>query len=120
MQVHPPQTTRAYGRPRAFLRGVSPAASRDRDSGAATRRLRLRAAASGRKIGTQKNQNGRFDMQSKAEIDRALRQQAEAKEIPGVVAMAATANEVIYQGAFGKRDLSKDDPMTADSVFWIA
>ena len=33
MQVHPPQTTRAYGRPRAFLRGVSPAASRDRDSG---------------------------------------------------------------------------------------
>jgi len=27
---------------------------------------------------------------------------------------------VIYQGAFGKRDLSKDDAMTADSVFWIA
>jgi methyl acetate hydrolase len=27
---------------------------------------------------------------------------------------------VIYQGAFGKRDLSKDDPMTLDSVFWIA
>ena len=37
-----------------------------------------------------------------------------------MVAMAATGNEVIYQGAFGKRDLSKDDPMTADSVFWIA
>jgi CubicO group peptidase (beta-lactamase class C family) len=34
--------------------------------------------------------------------------------------MAATGSEVIYQGAFGKRDLSKDDPMTADSVFWIA
>ena len=31
-----------------------------------------------------------------------------------------TAKEVIYQGAFGKRDLSKDDAMTADSVFWIA
>ena len=27
---------------------------------------------------------------------------------------------MIYQGAFGKRDLSKDDPMTLDSVFWIA
>jgi CubicO group peptidase (beta-lactamase class C family) len=27
---------------------------------------------------------------------------------------------VTYQGAFGKRDLSKDDAMTADSVFWIA
>jgi methyl acetate hydrolase len=59
-------------------------------------------------------------MQSKAEIDQILRQKCEAREIPGVVAMAATGNEVIYQGAFGKRDLSKDDPMTADSVFWIA
>jgi CubicO group peptidase (beta-lactamase class C family) len=34
--------------------------------------------------------------------------------------MAATSKDVIYQGAFGKRDLSKDDPMTQDSVFWIA
>ncbi|WOH50758.1 serine hydrolase [Bradyrhizobium sp. sBnM-33] len=59
-------------------------------------------------------------MQSKAEIDQILRQKCEAKEIPGVVAMAATGSEVIYQGAFGKRDLSKDDDMTADSVFWIA
>ena len=59
-------------------------------------------------------------MQSKAQIDQILRQKSEAKEIPGVVAMAATGSEVIYQGAFGKRDLSKDDPMTTDSVFWIA
>jgi methyl acetate hydrolase len=59
-------------------------------------------------------------MQSKAQIDQILRQKCEAKEVPGVVAMAATGNEVIYQGAFGKRDLSKDDPMTLDSVFWIA
>src|ERR1700710_1607526 len=59
-------------------------------------------------------------MQSKAQIDQILRQKCEAKEIPGVVAIAATGNEVIYQGAFGKRDLSKDDPMTLDSVFWIA
>jgi CubicO group peptidase (beta-lactamase class C family) len=59
-------------------------------------------------------------MQSKAQIDQILRQKSDAKEIPGVVAMAASGNEVIYQGAFGKRDLSRDDPMTADSVFWIA
>src|SRR3979490_3086014 len=63
-------------------------------------------------------------MQSKAQIDQILRQKSDAKEIPGVVAMAATGNEVIYQGAFGKRDLSKDDSkenaMTAESVFWIA
>src|SRR6187402_262164 len=59
-------------------------------------------------------------MQSKAQIDQVLRQKCEANEVPGVVAMAATGSEVIYQGAFGKRDLSKDDAMTADSVFWIA
>src|SRR5882762_6095483 len=59
-------------------------------------------------------------MQSNARIDQVMRQKSDAKEIPGVVAMAATSNEVTYQGAFGKRDLSKDDAMTADSVFWIA
>jgi methyl acetate hydrolase len=59
-------------------------------------------------------------MQSKAQIDQILRQKSDAKEIPGVVAMAANSKEVIYQGAFGKRDLSKDDAMTPDSVFWIA
>jgi len=59
-------------------------------------------------------------MQSQAQIDQLLRQKADAREIPGVVAIAATGNETIYQGAFGKRDLSKDDAMTLDSVFWIA
>ena len=59
-------------------------------------------------------------MQSKAQIDQVLRQKSDAREIPGVVAIAANSQEVIYQGAFGKRDLSKDDAMTPDSVFWIA
>jgi methyl acetate hydrolase len=59
-------------------------------------------------------------MRDTANIDQILRQKSDASEIPGVVAMAATSKEVIYQGAFGKRDLGKDDPMTADSVFWIA
>ena len=59
-------------------------------------------------------------MQSKAQIDQILRQKSDAKEIPGVVAMAANGKEVIYQGAFGKRDLGKDDAMTTDSVFWMS
>src|SRR6202140_3109729 len=59
-------------------------------------------------------------MQNQAQIDQVLRQKSDGKEIPGVVAMAANSNEVIYQGAYGKRDLSKDDAMTTDSVFWIA
>ncbi|MGZ5843044.1 MAG: 1,4-butanediol diacrylate esterase, partial [Xanthobacteraceae bacterium] len=48
-------------------------------------------------------------MQNAANIDQILRQKSDAREIPGVVAMAATSKEVIYQGAFGKRDLGKDD-----------
>ncbi|UPK36003.1 beta-lactamase family protein [Bradyrhizobium sp. 186] len=59
-------------------------------------------------------------MQSQAQIDEILRQKSDAQEIPGVVAIAASGNEVLYQGAFGRRDLSKPDPMTTDSVFWIA
>jgi methyl acetate hydrolase len=59
-------------------------------------------------------------MHSKAQIDELLRQKSEAVEIPGVVAVAASGKDVIYQGAFGKRDLSKPDNMTTDSVFWIA
>jgi CubicO group peptidase (beta-lactamase class C family) len=59
-------------------------------------------------------------MTNTAQIDQALRQACDSREIPGVVAIAGNGSDVIYQGAFGKRDLSRDQPMTADSVFWIA
>ncbi|GLR84159.1 serine hydrolase domain-containing protein [Bradyrhizobium iriomotense] len=59
-------------------------------------------------------------MQSKAQIDQVLRQKSELEAIPGIVAIAATGKDVLYEGAFGKRDLSKPDAMTVDSVFWIA
>ena len=59
-------------------------------------------------------------MTQMTEVDRVLRQAAEAQQIPGVVAMAASRSDVIYQGAFGRRDLARPDAMTADSVFWIA
>jgi CubicO group peptidase (beta-lactamase class C family) len=59
-------------------------------------------------------------MRTLSHVDEALRTAAERKEVPGVVAVAATAKEVIYAGAFGKRDLGKDEKMTTDSVFWIA
>src|SRR5215468_9180360 len=57
---------------------------------------------------------------ARASIDQALRQAAEARSVPGVVAMAATKDGVLYQGAFGKRDLAKGTDMTLDTVFWIA
>jgi methyl acetate hydrolase len=53
-------------------------------------------------------------------IEQVLRQAVEAKEVPGVVAMAATDTGVLYEGAFGKRELGKDASMTLDSVVWIA
>src|SRR5580700_3233732 len=55
-----------------------------------------------------------------SQVDRALRQSAEAKEVPGVVAVAANDAGIVYEAAFGKRDIGKPDPMTLDAVFWIA
>lgn len=53
-------------------------------------------------------------------IDTVLRQAVDAKEVPGVVAMAASDKGVFYQAAFGVRDLAKGPDMTLDTVFRIA
>jgi methyl acetate hydrolase len=53
-------------------------------------------------------------------VDQALRRAVEAGEVPGVVALAADDQGVVYQGAFGKREIGKDAEMTLDTVFWIA
>src|SRR3984893_1947787 len=59
-------------------------------------------------------------MKSVSRIDAALSRAGEAKEVPGVVAMAATDSGVIYEGAFGQRDLALGPAMTLDTVFRIA
>jgi methyl acetate hydrolase len=48
-----------------------------------------------------------------ARVDQALREAVVAGTVGGVVAIGATENGVVYEGAFGPS-------MTADSVFWIA
>ncbi len=53
-------------------------------------------------------------------IADGLRQAAESGDVPGVVAAAATADGVIFEGGFGKCDLTTGVPMTADTVVWIA
>jgi len=53
-------------------------------------------------------------------IDRVLSAATDKGEIPGVVALAATAQGPVYQGAAGKRALPAGPDMTVDSVFWIA
>ena len=54
------------------------------------------------------------------EIDRALQATVSAREIPGVVAMAANGQSVVYEGAFGFRDMATASRMSTDTVFRIA
>ncbi|MBV8889069.1 MAG: beta-lactamase family protein [Alphaproteobacteria bacterium] len=53
-------------------------------------------------------------------IDAVLRRAVEDREVPGVVAMAASDTDVLYEGAFGSRALGQAAPMTLDTVFRIA
>jgi methyl acetate hydrolase len=55
-----------------------------------------------------------------AAVDEALRSAAEREEVPGIVALAATRDGVLYEGAFGRRGLPEGAAMTFDTVFWIA
>ncbi|QWG20752.1 beta-lactamase family protein [Bradyrhizobium sediminis] len=50
----------------------------------------------------------------------ALQAKVDAGEIPGVVAMAANERSVVYEGAFGTRNMATATPMSADTVFRIA
>src|SRR5258708_14642977 len=54
------------------------------------------------------------------EIDRALQATVSAREIPGVVAMAANEQSVVYEGAFGFRDMAASARISTDTVFRIA
>ncbi len=53
-------------------------------------------------------------------VHEVLKAASDRGDVPGVVAMAATRDGVIYQGAFGRRKLPDGVAMTADTVFWIA
>src|SRR2546422_317971 len=54
-----------------------------------------------------------------ARIDGVLKQAVDAKEVPGVVAMATTDKGLLYEGAFGVRALDQTAAMTPDTVFRI-
>src|SRR3954470_8955987 len=55
-----------------------------------------------------------------SDIDEVLREATDRGDVPGVVAMAATRDGPVYQGAFGKRALPDGAAMSTDTVFWIA
>ena len=52
-----------------------------------------------------------------AQIDAVLRRAVDAKDVPGVVAVAATDKGILYEGAFGTRDLANGPEMTLDTIF---
>jgi methyl acetate hydrolase len=60
------------------------------------------------------------DAKTLAPIDAMLRAATHAGEVPGVVAMAATDNGIVYEGVFGARRLHDGPAMTRDTVFRIA
>ena len=53
-------------------------------------------------------------------IDALLASSVEAGRIPGVIAIAATADEIIYEGAAGFRDIESNTAMTVDTITQIA
>ncbi|MEJ2258484.1 MAG: serine hydrolase [Woeseiaceae bacterium] len=53
-------------------------------------------------------------------IDAVLASAVESGRIPGVIAVAATSDEVFYEGMAGTRDLDSGTGMTADTIFQIA
>jgi methyl acetate hydrolase len=57
--------------------------------------------------------------EARTRLDELLRRAVEAREVPGVVAMAASDAGPIYEGAFGVRDLGSGAGMTLDTVFRI-
>jgi methyl acetate hydrolase len=53
-------------------------------------------------------------------LDSMLRAATNAEEVPGVVALATTESDIIYEGSFGRRRLGDGAAMTRDTVFRIA
>ena len=55
-----------------------------------------------------------------SEIDALLRQAVRQGTVPGVVAIVANKERILYHGAFGLMDTGKRKPMQKDSIFRIA
>jgi CubicO group peptidase (beta-lactamase class C family) len=55
-----------------------------------------------------------------SQIDTAFRSATGAAHIPGVVAMAAAGDDILYEGVFGSRHLGDGQTMSRDTVFRIA
>ena len=53
-------------------------------------------------------------------IDDCLAAAITAGRVPGVIATVGNTDGVLYEGAFGTRNLETGTPMTSDTVVWLA
>jgi CubicO group peptidase (beta-lactamase class C family) len=53
-------------------------------------------------------------------LDRMFAEAVASKAMPGVVAVAANDKGLLYEGAFGQREIGREGPMALDTVVWIA
>jgi methyl acetate hydrolase len=81
----------------------------------------LTAAGSlGLRCATAAQASNRLEPETFSQIDSALRAAASAREVPGVVALAANDHDILYEGIVGKRRLGEGPAMTRDTVFRVA
>jgi methyl acetate hydrolase len=66
------------------------------------------------------NQNVRSGPMQFDHLDELLQHATQAREVAGIVAVATSDRETLYEGAFGLRDITNTAPMKVDTVFWIA
>ena len=55
-----------------------------------------------------------------AMLDEKLSAAVARGDVPGLVVVAATRDRILYQGVFGKAEVGRERPMTADAIFRIA
>ena len=55
-----------------------------------------------------------------ASLDEKLSAAVTRGDVPGLVVVAATRDRILYQGVFGKAEVGRERPMTADALFRIA
>jgi ParB family chromosome partitioning protein len=77
----------------------------------------LAAASLGTNVWTNTSADARNRKTGAVAIDKVLNDAVQGKQVPGVVGMAANESGVIYEGAFGKRNIDTGSAMTLDTVF---
>jgi methyl acetate hydrolase len=55
-----------------------------------------------------------------ASLNEALSAAVSRGDVPGLVVIAATRDRILYQGVFGKAEVERGRPMTAEAIFRIA